>query len=211
MARVGTGIKTLLIFALAFHLHHHAKGPTIDYVGLGTAAGASFFGVPGPGEPVLIAAAVFAARHKLSIGSVVLVAWFGATLGGIIGWVLGLKAGRTVLTTRGPFHKHRVRMLRRGDELFERFTVLGIILTPSWMAGIHNVRTVTYNLTNVCIAIVWSCGIGYASYYIGPDVVDAVDDLGVGLSIALGVAVVALVIEEVFRRRRRKRRLGDQS
>lgn len=209
MARLPTGLKTLLILGLAIHFHlhfhHHPKGPTIDYVGLGGASAASFFGVPGPGEPVLIAAAVFAAKHKLSIGSLIIVAWFGATCGGIIGWLLGLKAGRTVLTTRGPLHKQRLHALERGDALFARFTVLGILLTPSWMAGIHRVPAVKYNLVNTAIAAVWAAGIGYSAYAVGPAVIDAVDDLGTGLSIALGVVVVAVIGEEVIRRRRKKR------
>ena len=53
--------------------------------------------MPGPGEPVLIAAGVLAARHKLDIASVVFVAWVGghrraASSAGSI----GLKAGRAV-------------------------------------------------------------------------------------------------------------------
>ena len=40
-------------------------------------------------EPVLIAAGVLAARGRLDIASVLLVAWRGATAGGIIGWLIG--------------------------------------------------------------------------------------------------------------------------
>ena len=59
-----------LIFALLhIHLHHQFHGPPFDYVGLAVAAAASWIGVPGPGEPVLIAAGVLAAKHKLDLGS----------------------------------------------------------------------------------------------------------------------------------------------
>ena len=62
--RVAAIVKVVLVVGLALRLHHHFHGPTIDYVGLALAAAASWVGVPGPGEPVLIAAGVFAARHS---------------------------------------------------------------------------------------------------------------------------------------------------
>jgi len=39
------------------HLLHHVKGPALDYLGIAVAAFLSWAGFPGPGEPVLIAAA----------------------------------------------------------------------------------------------------------------------------------------------------------
>jgi membrane protein DedA with SNARE-associated domain len=207
MERVGMGLKTLLVFGLAVHLHIHLHrhGPAIDYVGLGAASAASFIGVPGPGEPVLIAAAVFAAKHKLDLGSVVLVAWAGAISGGVVGWLAGLKAGRRLFMRPGPLHKLRLHALERGDALFARYTPLAIFLTPSWMAGIHNVGAVTYNVINLAIATAWAVGIGVGAYYAGPPVLDAVSDLGTATSIALAVAVALVIVGEIARRRRRSR------
>jgi membrane protein DedA with SNARE-associated domain len=211
MERVGTALKALLVFGLALHLHHHVKGPAIDYAGLATASGASFFGLPGPGEPVLIAAAVFAAKHKLDIVSVVVVAFLGAAGGGILGWLLGRVAGRKLLTAKGPLHTYRLRALERGEALFARYTVLAIFLTPSWMAGIHNVGAVTYNVTNAVIALMWAAGIGYSAYYVGPPVLDAVGDLGTATGVALAVLVVLGLAGEILRRRRRSRLAADAS
>jgi membrane protein DedA with SNARE-associated domain len=203
MARVGTGFKGVLVLAIALHLHHKVKGPAIDYVGLATASGASFFGLPGPGESVLIAAAVFAAKHKLDIASVVIVAFLGAAGGGILGWVIGLKAGRAVLTRPGPLHQYRLKALERGDALFARWTPLAIFLTPSWMAGIHNVGVVKYNTLNATIAAGWAAGIGVGAYFAGPPVVDAVSDLGTATGVILAVAVAAAVAGGILRRRRK--------
>jgi membrane protein DedA with SNARE-associated domain len=203
MGRVGIGLKGLLVFGLALHVHRH--GPAIDYVGLAAASAASFIGLPGPGEPVLIAAAVFAAKHKLDLGSVIVVAWAAALGGGVVGWLIGLKAGRTVLTRPGPFHTQRLKMLARGDALFARFTLLGILLTPAWMAGIYNVGSVFYNVTNFVYASVWAVGIGVSAYYVGPPVLDAVGDLGTVATVALALAIVLLVGGEIVRRRRRGR------
>jgi membrane protein DedA with SNARE-associated domain len=205
MDRVGTALKALLVFGLALHIHHHVKGPAIDYAGLATASGASFFGLPGPGEPVLIAAAVFAAKHKLDIASVVVVAFLGAMSGGILGWLLGLKAGRALLTKPGPLHRQRLHALERGDSLFARYTVLAIFLTPSWMAGIHNVGAVTYNVTNAALAATWASAIGVSAYFAGPPVIEAVNDLGTVTSVIVFAAIVTAVVAEIVRRRRKAR------
>src|SRR5581483_3159607 len=76
------GLKAVVVMAFRFHLHHRFHGPAIDYRGLALAAFASWSVIPGPGEPVLIAAAIYAAKHGLDITSVIAVAWVAAALGG---------------------------------------------------------------------------------------------------------------------------------
>jgi membrane protein DedA with SNARE-associated domain len=202
MMRLGA----LLSFTIALKLHHHFEGPPVDYLGLALASAASWIGVPGPGEPVLIAAGVVAGRHHLDIVSVIIVAWAAATGGGIGGWVVGMKAGRAVLTSRGPLTGMRTAALRRGDEVFERFTIVAILLTPSWIAGIHRVRPSVYLPVNAAAAGLWAGGIGLGAYYLGPSIVEFVEDLGWVTAVALGVLVGGAVLAEVARRRRRTRR-----
>ena len=196
----------VLILGLHLHLHllHHVKGPAVDYVGVAVAAFLSWFGVPGPGEPVLIAASVVAAKHKLDLAPVVAAAFAGALAGGIIGWLVGLFAGRSLLTFRGPLRKMRLRAIARGEELFKRREVLAILLAPAWVAGIHRSGIVTYNLTNAASAFVWAGGIGLAAYYIGPPILDLVQDAGTVLTILGGLLLVAVILAEIRRRRRRR-------
>jgi membrane protein DedA with SNARE-associated domain len=203
MARLVSSLKALLVLGLTLHLHHRVKGPPVDYAGLAAASAASWFGLPGPGEPVLIALGIFAAKHKLDITSVVVVAFLGAAAGGLAGWLLGLKAGRRLLTARGPLLTLRRNVLARGDAVFRRHPVLGILLTPSVVAGIHGVRPTIYNATNLLSAAVWAVGIGYGAYYVGPPIVDFVNDFGVAASVALGVLILVTLGAEFARRRRR--------
>lgn len=191
------------------HFHHHRfSGSPVGYAGLAAAAVASWLGLPGPGEPLLIAAGILAAKNKLDIASVLLVAWVCATAGGVGGWLIGLKFGRRLLSTRGPLQKFRRAAMVRGDRIFERYPVLAIILTPSWVAGIHRVRSALYQPVNVVSALVWAVGIGLGSYYAGPPVLDIVSDMGNAAWVALVVLIVAVVLEEVIRRRRARRRRG---
>ena len=93
--------------------------------------------------------------------------------------------------------------------MFERYPVIAIVLTPSWIAGINQVKARIYHPTNAVSAVFWAAGIGFGAYLVGPTVVDAVNDLGSVLEAIFALAVVALVALEVRRRRRRGRQRGD--
>jgi len=205
MARFASTLKALLILGMALRLRHHFSGPPVDYVGVLVAAGASWAGLPGPGEPVLITASLLAAKHMLEISSVILAAWAGATAGGIAGWLVGLKAGRGVLAGPGPLRRMRHRALARGDDVFKRYAVVAILLTPSWVAGIARVDTTIYQITNVVSAAAWAVGIGLAAYFAGPPILDLIDDAGwvpvVGFLVLIGVVAGG----ELLHRRRRGR------
>jgi membrane protein DedA with SNARE-associated domain len=195
----------LLVFALHLFHHHIASAAQIDYFALALGAFASWVGLPGPGEPLLIAAAIVAAKHKLDITPVLIWAFVGAVTGGIIGWWAGWVAGRTVMTAPGPLRRLRLRAVERGEEVFDRLTVVAIVLAPSWVAGIHRVGPVIYNVTNLVSAVVWSVGIGLAAYYVGPPVLDVLADVGWVTAIGLGLLVLVGIGLEVVRRRRRAR------
>ncbi len=205
MARFGLAVKALLTFGLAVRLRPHSPGTPVDYAGVGIAAAASWIGLPGPGEPVLITASLFAAKHKLDINLVILVAFVGATAGGIAGWWIGLKAGRGVLASPGPLRGMRHRALARGDAVFKRYAVVAILLTPSWIAGISRVNTTVYQVTNIVSAAVWAVGIGLGAYVVGPPIVDLVDDAGWVSVVGIGALIGLGVGGELWRRRRQRR------
>ncbi len=197
----------LWVLALLHLRFHHFHGPPFDYTALALACAASWVGVPGPGEPVLIAAGVLAARHRLDITEVVLVAWIAATAGGVVGWLIGLKAGRAVLAAPGPLQSFRIGAVRRGEKIFDRYAVIAVLMAPSWVAGIHKVRWTVYHPTNIISALAWAAGLGFGAYLIGPAVLDFFDDVGVVAGVVTVAVIVAIVVLEiVWWRRRRKRR-----
>jgi membrane protein DedA with SNARE-associated domain len=203
----------VLIATLHLHMHflHHLKGATFDYVGLGLAACASWIIGIGPGEPLVVAAGVFAARHKLDISPVIFWAWIGAMVGGVIGWLIGMKAGRTVLTAPGPFRQLRLNSVKHGERLFKRREIVAIVLTPPWVAGINRSRARVYLPTNAVSALVfWAAPLALGAYFIGPPILDFFDDIGLILTVGLVVAIVALVVVEILRRRRRAGELSSR-
>jgi membrane protein DedA with SNARE-associated domain len=212
--RSGTAVVALLLPAslhihLALHMHHRLHGPPFDYLGLAAAAAASWIGIPGPGEPVLIAAGVLASRHRLDLTEVLVVAWAAATVGGIVGWAIGLKAGRGLVTARGPLRSMRLKALERGEAIFDRRPIVAILLTPAWIAGIHRVRPSVYHPTNAIAAAAWTGGIGVGAYLAGPAVTDWANDFGTGTSVILAAVILGGVTLELLRRHRNRRRLRE--
>src|SRR5437764_7608916 len=73
--------------------------------------GLESMGIPSPGETALVAAAVLASQGKLQIWLVILIGVASAIVGDNIGYLLGRRVGREILTARGPFHTYRARAI----------------------------------------------------------------------------------------------------
>jgi membrane protein DedA with SNARE-associated domain len=199
---------TALLFPALLHIQvhlHRFHGPPFDYAGLAAAAAASWVGLPGPGEPVLIAAGVLAAKHQLDLFEVLMVAWLSATAGGVVGWAVGLKAGRAFWTAPGPLRAMRIKAADRGEQIFARYPVIAIVMTPSWVAGINRVRSAVYQPTNAISAAVWTLGLGVGGYFVGPPVLELFTDFGTVTAIVVVVVIAGLAAAALLRGRRRAR------
>ena len=114
--------------------------------------------------------------------------------------MIGLKAGRALVTAPGPLQSRPdPAPSQRGEQIFDRWPVAAILVTPAWIAGIHRVRNRIYQPTNVISAAVWAAGIGFGAYLIGPAIVDAVAT-GVRHRRRADRAIVVGVVLEVRRR-----------
>src|SRR4051794_41859293 len=82
-----------MLAQLALHVHHIHR-PSVDFDVVALAAAATWLGVAGVGEAVLIGAGIAASRGHPDIASVILFAWGGATAGGVAGWLIGRHGGR---------------------------------------------------------------------------------------------------------------------
>ncbi|HEY7968045.1 MAG TPA: hypothetical protein VID68_13560 [Solirubrobacteraceae bacterium] len=186
----------------ALPIHIHPKGPGIDYVGVLVASLASWAGLPGPGEAALVAAAISAGQHHLDIVAILLVAWIGATAGGMAGWIVGVRAGRGVMTAPGPLQRLRLAIIVKGDRFYERYGLVAVLLTPSWVAGIHNMRISRYGPINLASALVWALAWGLLAYFIGPSITDVLSDAGTARWFILAGSVASVAAIAVLRHRR---------
>jgi membrane protein DedA with SNARE-associated domain len=186
------------------HFHHHLHGPSLGYLGIGLAAAASWAGIPGPGETALIAGGILAARERLDLAELLVVAWLGAMVGGIAGWALGRRTGRPLLTARGPLHRQRMAAMVRGERFFARFGVLAVYFAPSWVAGSTGLGAPRFIVANAIAALIWVCLVGVGAYAVGPAIADVVGDIGLIGPIAVGALAVAGIAYTLTRRPRRR-------
>jgi membrane protein DedA with SNARE-associated domain len=184
---VGLQLSTLTALAT---MHPHARSSGVDYIGVFLASMASSAALPGPGEAALIAAGISAAHGHLDLASVIAVAWAGATTGGVAGWIVGVKGGRGLLTAAGPLHHLRLTLIARGDRFYERYGPLAVLLTPSWIAGIHDMRWSRFLPANAISALAWALSIGLGAYLIGPSITDILADAGLAGELLLGALSV---------------------
>src|SRR5207244_7829985 len=137
------------------------------------------------------------------LGEVLAVAFVGATAGGVLGWLLGLKLGHSVFGGPGPLRRTRLRVLGAGERFYERYGVLAVFFTPSWLAGINRMRSRTYLIANAVSALLWALLVGVGAYLIGPSIEDVLSDVGLA-GAAVILAIVAAGVGERVRRRRRR-------
>jgi membrane protein DedA with SNARE-associated domain len=189
---------------LAVRLHHHLHGSSVGYVAIGVTAAISWLGIPGPGEPVLLAGGVLASRGRLDLAETLVIAWLGASLGGVGGWLLGRHGGRRLVTFQGPLYGLRLRILSRGEAFFARFGVVAVYFAPSWVAGVSEMPPARFLPAQAIAAVVWVLLVGGGAFVIGPSIIDLVGDLGLVGALVQGAVVAIVAFGEGVRRRHGK-------
>lgn len=172
------------------------------------------FGVPAPGETILIASAVYAGAGKLNILLVVLVAFAGAVIGDNIGYAIGsyggrrlvLRWGRYVFITEERLEKAEGFVGRHGGKIVvvARF-IEGLRQLNGIVAGISDMHWRRFAVFNAIGAALW-VGVWASLGYFAGDHIEAVygqaQRYSMYVLIAVAVIVVALVLRAVVRRRR---------
>src|SRR2546430_3655243 len=77
------------------------------------------FGLPTPGESLMIAGALLASRGQLSIYWVLLLCWIAAVVGDNIGYVIGKRGGRPPVLQYGPPGGGRDTPIKEGEGFFD--------------------------------------------------------------------------------------------
>lgn len=175
-------------------------------------------GVPIPGETALITGALLASHHKLSIVAVIALAAAGANVGGNLGYLIGHRAGRWLLVRPGRFAAQRREVLEIGEPFFERHGpsavffsrwILGLRTWGSWLAGVSQMRWITFAVWNGAGGIGWATSIGLLSYFLGSQFEGIFELIGVfGL---ITIVLVAIGLYGLHRQHRRQLASGASS
>ena len=200
----------------------HALQPTLDhygYIAIAALVLLENFGVPAPGETVLIVGAVYAASGRLSILLVALLGFLGAVVGDNIGYAIGRFGGRRIVERFGRHVLLTPQRLQRATGFFERHGgkvvvvarfVEGLRQANGIIAGIIGMRWprfVTFNATGAALWVAVWTSVGYLS---GKHIDTINNDAG-RYEAYLAIAATALVIADVARRIRRSRAARAES
>ncbi len=211
----------LQLFAAAAPQHLpgvlHSLEPTLNHYGYLAVAGLVLiedFGVPVPGETVLILGAVYAGTGRLNVVLVGLVAFLGAVTGDNIGFAIGHfggrrlvdRYGRYIFLTRARVDKATGFFERQGGKIIivARFVeglrqANGIIAGTS---GMHWARFLAFNALGAALWVgVWVC-VGYFSGSHINSIYTTATRYDTYLAIAVGVLLIAYITRWVVRRRR---------
>ena len=175
--------------------------------------GLESMGIPSPGETALILAAVLASQGKLNIWLVIVIATASAIAGDNLGYLLGRKLGRKVLTAPGPMQARRTEVIDAGDRFFAKHGPKAVFIgrwialvrfAVAWLAGIDHMPFRTFFIYNALGAITWATAYGLVGFYAGKAAADAITKYGVYAALALVALIIAFVGWRLVRERRRK-------
>lgn len=172
------------------------------YWGIAVGVTVDSFGVPVPGEIMLLSAGMYAgATHRLSFAMVVAAAAAGAVVGDNLSYLLGRFGGSKLLERYGHvvrFGRRRQRIARYILDRYGEPVVLGGRFVPvvhigaAFMAGTERMRWPRFALLNVIACVLWSVALGGLGFVCGKAVLKA-GDVFAAASVPLALLIILAV------------------
>ena len=165
------------------------------------------FGVPIPGETMLVVASAYAASGRLNIAWVVLCCIAGVWTGAMLSYLAGRSGGVALMTRLHVPERHLARaqayMARWGGHtvLFGRFVAF-LRSYIGWLAGINRMAPGPYMLWNLVGATAWTLTFATLGYVLGRNwalIEHIFKLLGYGGAALVAAGVIGYLI---YRRRR---------
>jgi membrane protein DedA with SNARE-associated domain len=131
---------------------------------------------------------------------VIAIAATAAIVGDNIGYALGSRFGRRLLTRPGRTYEHRRAALERGERLFARHGakavffgrwIAGLRVWASWLAGMTSMPWRRFLVWNALGGIAWAICFGLLGYFVGEAVARVVERVGLAIVIVVGLGLLA--------------------
>ena len=173
------------------------------------------FGVPAPGETILIAAGVYAGAGQLNVVAVAVIAFAAAVVGDNIGYLIGHTGGRAFVHRWGRYVFVTPERFQKAEEFFARHGgkivvvarfVEGLRQVNGIIAGTSGMPWPRFLVFNAVGAALWVGLWTSLAYVTGSHITAVYDEISryqLYALIALGVLVAALVLRHLLRRRHR--------
>jgi membrane protein DedA with SNARE-associated domain len=211
----------LLIAAATPHLPGvlHSLEPTLNQYGYLAVAGLVLledFGVPVPGETVLILGAVYAGAGRLNVFLVALLAFLAAVLGDNIGFAIGHFGGRPLVERFGRYILLTPERIDKATAFFERHGGKIIIVARfieglrqangiiAGISGLHWAKFIVFNMIGAALWVAVWVSIGYFSGSHVDSIYNTAAQYSTYLAIAVGLLVLVWIARVVYRRRVRR-------
>ncbi|VAW73788.1 hypothetical protein MNBD_GAMMA15-2 [hydrothermal vent metagenome] len=170
------------------------------------------FGIPAPGQSLLVAAALLSTRGQLDIRLLLVSAVFASIAGSALGYVIGRVGGRKLLL-RLPISSSR---LERMETFCKRYGTLLVIVSrfidgPRQLTGLFvgslHMPAIAFLLATSAGAVLWVGFWGLGSYYLGQHmhlIAQAFELIAPYTWIATGLLILAVSLYLIRRRNHRK-------
>ncbi len=186
---------------------------TYGYWAVLVVTGLEAFGIPIPGETILIAAGTYAGtHHHLSPWLIWLIAVVGVTIGSTGGFWVGVKGGYKLLVRYGRYIHMQEPEIKVGRYVFDRYGApvvtagrfIALLRTyVSFLAGTNRMNATKFMLFNILGAVLWSGTWTWLSYFLG----DSLKSASKSVDLVVGGVALALVVAAVLLVRKQARRL----
>jgi membrane protein DedA with SNARE-associated domain len=172
------------------------------------------FGIPVPGETVLIAGAIFAGSGRLNIVAVGIVGFCAAVVGDNIGYGIGRFGGRRIADRWGKYVFLTPERLDKAEVFFDRqgakiITIArfieGLRQANGLIAGIaqmHWLRFIAYNALGAALWVGTWVSIGYFAGQHITAIYDAITKYSLYVAIAAVVLIAAWIVHRIYKRRK---------
>jgi membrane protein DedA with SNARE-associated domain len=195
----------------------HGLEPTLNRFGYLAVVGLVLiedFGVPVPGETVLILGAVYAGTGRLNIALVALLGFCGAVLGDNIGFAIGHFGGRPLVERYGRYIFLTPERVDKATAFFQRHGgkivivarfIEGLRQANGIIAGVSGMHWAKFLIFNAIGAALWVAVWASVGYFSGSHIDTIYNDAtryDTYLAIALGALLLAYVARRVVRVRR---------
>jgi membrane protein DedA with SNARE-associated domain len=170
------------------------------------------FGLPLPGEALLISGSVLASQGDMHIVPLLLLAWAGAVLGDNIGYGIGRFAGRHLVLRYGRYVLVTQRRLEYAENFFRKHGGV-VVVAARFMevlrqlngiiAGIARMQWRRFLLYNVLGAALWVAFWGFLFYETGAratEILHLFNRFDIFVIILLGLSAAVLVVFIIRRR-----------
>jgi membrane protein DedA with SNARE-associated domain len=175
------------------------------------------FGIPVPGETILIAAALFAGAGRLNVVVVGVVATLAAIVGDNIGFAIGHFGGRALALRFGKYVFLTEERLDKAEAFFQRHGGKIIVVARfieglrqangivAGISGMHWRRFVAFNALGAALWVGTWVTLGYLAGNHITTIYTQITRYSLYALIALALVVVAFIARHLLRRRARRR------